>query len=103
MDALERAADRQRMSSPSKREQQTWLRAFGQAIRELRTRTGLTQEQLGYRTGLDQTYVSGIERGRRNPGPGGLASGEGVEDIPGRSSADGREDPAGGLGVRGKR
>ena len=67
MDVLEGAADHERMSSPSKPEQKAWLRAFGQAIRELRTRSGLTQEQLGYRTGLDQTYLSGIERGRRNP------------------------------------
>lgn len=67
MDALECVVDPERMSSPSKREQQAWLRAFGQAVRELRTTSGLTQEQLGYRTGLDQTYVSGIERGRRNP------------------------------------
>lgn len=55
------------LSERDERERRAWLRAFGQAIREVRTTSGLSQEQLGYRTGLDQTYVSGIERGRRNP------------------------------------
>ena len=55
------------LSERDERERRAWLRAFGQAIREVRSRGGLTQEQLAYRTSLDQTYVSGIERGRRNP------------------------------------
>ena len=42
--------------------------AFGYRIRELRERAGLTQEGLAERADLDVTYVSGIERGRRNPG-----------------------------------
>ena len=44
-----------------------WLKAFGQAVRELRTRIGISQEALGPKCGLDRTYVSGIERGIRNP------------------------------------
>lgn len=28
---------------------------------------GLTQERLGELTDLDRTYISGIERGKRNP------------------------------------
>ena len=58
------------MSTPSqqeKRERKAWLLAFGQAVQARRASSGLTQEQLAYRTGLDQTYVSGVERGRRNP------------------------------------
>jgi transcriptional regulator with XRE-family HTH domain len=43
------------------------LLAFGAAVREYRTRLGLSQEALGFRAGLDRTYVSGIERGVRNP------------------------------------
>src|SRR5436190_23433869 len=42
--------------------------AFGYRVRELRERAGLTQEALAERADLDVTYVSGIERGRRNPG-----------------------------------
>ena len=36
-------------------------------LRELRTEAGLYQERLGEITGLDRTYISGIERGVRNP------------------------------------
>lgn len=36
-------------------------------MRELRLEAALTQEEVSYRTKLDQTYISGIERGRRNP------------------------------------
>lgn len=40
---------------------------FGDRIRELRMKAGLSQEKLGFETGLDRTYISGIERGQRNP------------------------------------
>lgn len=43
------------------------LESFGRAVRERRQELGLSQERLGYRCGLDRTYVSGIERGVRNP------------------------------------
>jgi transcriptional regulator with XRE-family HTH domain len=42
--------------------------AFGQRVRELRTKRGLSQEQLAARADLHWTYVSSIERGRRDPG-----------------------------------
>jgi transcriptional regulator with XRE-family HTH domain len=41
--------------------------AFGQVVRAARREMGLSQEELGARCGLDRTYVSGIERGKRNP------------------------------------
>jgi transcriptional regulator with XRE-family HTH domain len=41
--------------------------AFGNAIREIRTQRGISQEALADKCGLDRTYVSGIERGERNP------------------------------------
>lgn len=44
-----------------------WLRAIGRAIRTRREELGLSQEELGYRAGLHRTYVSDLERGRRNP------------------------------------
>lgn len=40
---------------------------FGKRIREVRTKEGLSQEKLGFDSGLDRTYISGIERGLRNP------------------------------------
>ena len=39
---------------------------FGQRVRERRLAVGLSQEALADRCGLDRTYISGIERGRRN-------------------------------------
>lgn len=44
------------------------LAAFGAGVRALRLRRGLTQERLAELSELDQTYISGIERGRRNLG-----------------------------------
>jgi transcriptional regulator with XRE-family HTH domain len=40
---------------------------FGKRIRTLRLEAGYTQEELGFKTGLDRTYISGIETGKRNP------------------------------------
>ena len=44
------------------------LIAVGQNVRKRREALGLTQEALSDKAGLDQTYISGIERGLRNPG-----------------------------------
>jgi transcriptional regulator with XRE-family HTH domain len=43
------------------------LRAFGRVVKEERQRQQISQEELGYRCALDRTYISGIERGVRNP------------------------------------
>ncbi|MCH8821518.1 helix-turn-helix transcriptional regulator [Patescibacteria group bacterium] len=40
---------------------------FGEKIRQERTKIGLSQEELGFKASLDRTYISGIERGERNP------------------------------------
>ena len=40
---------------------------FGKHIRFVRLGRGLTQEELAHRAGVHVTYLSGIERGRRNP------------------------------------
>ncbi|MEC0244161.1 helix-turn-helix transcriptional regulator [Paenibacillus dokdonensis] len=39
---------------------------FGQRVRELRARSGMSQDILAYRSGLDRTCISGVERGERN-------------------------------------
>jgi transcriptional regulator with XRE-family HTH domain len=41
--------------------------ALGLAVRDLRGRVGMSQEELGYASGMHRTYVGGIERGERNP------------------------------------
>jgi transcriptional regulator with XRE-family HTH domain len=40
---------------------------LGQAMRERRIAIGVSQERLGEFCALDRTYISGIERGVRNP------------------------------------
>lgn len=42
------------------------LARLGQRVRALRTAKGLSQEAFAQECGLDRTYVSGIERGKRN-------------------------------------
>ncbi len=39
---------------------------FGENVRELREERDWTQENLAEKASLDQTYISGIERGERN-------------------------------------
>jgi transcriptional regulator with XRE-family HTH domain len=43
------------------------VKKFGEKVRSYRGKFGITQEELGFRSGLDRTYISGIERGLRNP------------------------------------
>ncbi|WP_191923848.1 helix-turn-helix domain-containing protein [Pantoea agglomerans] len=40
---------------------------FGRKIRELRSTKSISQEELAWACELDRTYISGIERGIRNP------------------------------------
>ena len=40
---------------------------FGALLRKRRTSQALSQEDLALIAGLDRTYISGIERGIRNP------------------------------------
>jgi transcriptional regulator with XRE-family HTH domain len=40
---------------------------FGSHLREKRDKLGLSQEALANEAGLHRTYVSAVERGRRNP------------------------------------
>ena len=44
------------------------LAALGRNVRRQRDAKQFTQEKLAEKSGLDPTYISDIERGRRNPG-----------------------------------
>lgn len=39
---------------------------LGIRIRELRTKTGLSQEKFALKIGMDRTYYSSVEAGKRN-------------------------------------
>jgi transcriptional regulator with XRE-family HTH domain len=43
------------------------LLPLGRAIREYRESLAISQEKLADRCGFDRTYISMLERGRRNP------------------------------------
>ena len=48
------------------REEERLLREFGARVRRLREAAGFSQEDLAERAGIHMTYLSGIERGKRN-------------------------------------
>lgn len=42
------------------------LLAFGCKVKQLRLEKELSQEEFAFLSGLDRTYISGIENGKRN-------------------------------------
>lgn len=44
------------------------LVALGKAIQRARGALNLSQEELAHRSAIDRSYMSGIERGKQNPG-----------------------------------
>jgi transcriptional regulator with XRE-family HTH domain len=44
-----------------------YRRIFGENVRIVRKALSVSQEDLGLDTDIDRTYISGIERGVRNP------------------------------------
>ncbi|MBY0429466.1 MAG: helix-turn-helix domain-containing protein [Alphaproteobacteria bacterium] len=47
--------------------EQAALKRFGKTLQSQRKRAGLTQEQLAEFCDFDPTYISLLERGKRNP------------------------------------
>lgn len=45
---------------------QALLNNLGKRIRELRTKSDLSQEKLAFTCDLDRTYIGSVERGERN-------------------------------------
>jgi len=43
-----------------------FLQAIGDRIREIRSATGMTQEDLGKKCDLHRTFIGSVERGERN-------------------------------------
>ncbi len=39
---------------------------FGEKLRKIRLDLGYSQEELSFKTGLHRTYISSVERGKRN-------------------------------------
>ena len=60
------------MARSRTKDDEKWLLAVGAAVRSRRKELGLSQEELGYKAKLDRTYISGVERGVRNPTVGSL-------------------------------
>jgi transcriptional regulator with XRE-family HTH domain len=50
------------------------LKVLGSLVRQHRENLGISQEELATRSNLDRTYISGIERGIRNPSLTALVS-----------------------------
>ena len=48
-------------------ERDNLLKSFGTRLKELRASRNMSQEALAVCCGLDRTYISGLERGVRNP------------------------------------
>jgi transcriptional regulator with XRE-family HTH domain len=66
-DSLPDRGKRRQPRRPAEPKRTRELHAFGRAIRELRARRDLSQEELGFRSGLHRNYVGAIERGEINP------------------------------------
>jgi transcriptional regulator with XRE-family HTH domain len=63
---MDHGADRRHGSAPVSPNAPS-NKSLGLAVRDLRGRREWSQEELAHASGLHPTYISGIERGLRNP------------------------------------
>lgn len=42
------------------------IEKFAKRLKEIRLKKNISQEKLGFKADLDRTYISGVERGKRN-------------------------------------
>lgn len=75
------------------------VRLFGENVRKVRLAQRLTQQDLAAKLGMERSYLSELERGRRNPtihALGRLADALGVDPwtLLKVDPGDGAEDPA---------
>jgi transcriptional regulator with XRE-family HTH domain len=49
------------------KEKDDLLRVFGESLKKYRKKRNISQEEFAFRAGLDRTYISGLECGKRNP------------------------------------
>lgn len=54
------------MNKKNRSKRDVYLKKVGRNIREARKAKGMSQESLALSSGLDRSYVGGIERGERN-------------------------------------
>ena len=54
------------MGNTYTKQDKTLLEKVGSRIKDLRTKSGLSQEKLAFSCELDRTYIGSVERGERN-------------------------------------
>lgn len=57
----------QAIKNTANTEENHLMKAFGLVLRNLRQDHGLSQEELGFKSGYHRTYISLLERGRKSP------------------------------------
>lgn len=50
------------------------LKCIGEIISERREKLGMTQDELAARSGVNRSFISNIEKGRRNPSISSVAN-----------------------------